>query len=265
MDLADRLVANLFFLFKEYVHRDRFARARHAGFAYVEDPSPYDLTAAEYAAAARDAGVRVAALNTPAGDAVRGDFGLAALPGREADFRESFEEAVAYVTACGAPIIHVMVGVVGEDVAPAEAGETLVANLKWAAARAAGFDRRLIMETINAHDKPGWFVNTTAHAVEVIEAVGADNLGLLFDIYHLHRMGEDVLGRVREIGRYIFHVQVGSLPERHEPVGGEVPLPALLAALEEAGYRGKISAEYNPATTTEEGISWVRDYGLVPH
>lgn len=258
IDLSDRLVANLFFLFRELAHQDRFAAAAGAGFSWVEDPAPYDLSADHYAAAAAAAGVQVASLNTPAGDETRGDFGLAAVPGRQDDFRAGFERAVEYATACDAPMIHAMVGVVGED--EGDPRGTLIDNLGWAAGRAAEIGRRVIIETINVHDRPGWYVSTTPHAVQIIEAVGADNLGILFDIYHLYRMGEDVRGQLAAVAPHIFHVQVASLPDRHEPVGGDLPLDELVRALEAAGYDGLIAAEYTPATTTAAGIDWVAAY-----
>ncbi len=263
MDYSDRLVANLFFLFKEYAHADRFAAAARAGFKWVEDPWPYDLPLTDFKAALEASGARLAMINTPVGDPDRGDFGLGARPGREDDFRAGFETALDYAEVAGAPVVHVMVG----DVPQAEregAEATLIANLKWASGRAADQGRRLVIETINTVDRPDWFVSLTPHAERIIDAVGADNLGLLFDIYHVHKMNEDVRGRIAEIPHRITHVQVASLPQRHEPVGGAIPLETVLSDLDAVGYDGFVSGEYNPATTTEAGIGWIEAYGARP-
>ena len=51
---------------------------------------------------------------------------------------------------------------------------------------------------------------------------------------------------------------------RHEPDEGEVNYPAIFAALDRVGYDGWIGCEYRPRGTTEAGLGWARDYGVVP-
>ncbi|MEM8814177.1 MAG: TIM barrel protein [Pseudomonadota bacterium] len=249
-------VANLFFLFREHGHADRFSAARRAGFSAVEDPWPYDLSVSDFRAGAKEAGIPVAMINTPVGDEARGDFGLGARTGREADFRHGFEHAMDYAAAVDIPIIHVMAGCVPEEDRP-EADATLKANLNWAVRRAAAHGRRIVLEMINPVDRPGWFVSRTDQARGILDAVAADNLGLLFDIYHVHKVDEHVLEQIRLSAAHIAHVQVASLPDRREPGDGAVHLDDVLSALDAIGYRGFLSAEYNPASTTEAGLDWL--------
>ena len=53
------------------------------------------------------------------------------------------------------------------------------------------------------------------------------------------------------------HVQIGGVPGRHEPVGGTFDFPGFFAALDRSGYKGWVSAEYNPASLTAEGLGWL--------
>src|SRR6478735_9146819 len=96
-----KLAANLSMLFAEHDFLDRFAAARAAGFRFVEYQFPYAHSSAELARAARDAGVQVVLHNLPPGDSARGERGIASLPGREREFRESVERAVEYASAVG--------------------------------------------------------------------------------------------------------------------------------------------------------------------
>jgi len=139
-----RFAANLSFLFTERSFLERFAAAARAGFDAVEFMSPYELPAAEIAGAARAADVEVVLFNTPPGDA-KGDFGLAALPGREAELRDGVERALDYATALAAPRVHVLAGL-GDPADPAAAA-TYRSNLAFAADHALRtiLDRLLIV------------------------------------------------------------------------------------------------------------------------
>jgi hydroxypyruvate isomerase len=184
-----RLAANISLLFPEMPFMERFAAAAAAGFRAVEYQFPYALgSAAEIAAHARDAGVQVVLHNLPAGDADRGERGLACLPGREAAFRDGVERALEYARAAGCPRLNALAGLAPADAAPELVFETLVENLRYAAARLAEAGMTLLAEPINTRSIPGFYLSTTRQWVEVADAVDASNFALQYDIFHMQIM-----------------------------------------------------------------------------
>ncbi|MBM3612742.1 MAG: TIM barrel protein, partial [Alphaproteobacteria bacterium] len=171
-----RFSANLGFLYLDLPFLARIGQAARDGFDAVECHFPYDVPVADTRAALRDAGIRMIAINTPPGDLGRGDFGLAALPGREAEAREAILRALDHAAGIGAGAVHVMAGKSGGGRA-AEA--VLRANLRLAAAEAALRGLEVLIEPINRRDVPGYHYASLAGAVRTIGAVGAENLRLM--------------------------------------------------------------------------------------
>ena len=97
-----RFSANLGFLFVHLPLVERIGAAAAAGTTAVEMHWPYDVPARDVKAALARSNIRMLALNTPVGDAAAGDFGLAALPGREPEFRQAFDTALSYGAEIGA-------------------------------------------------------------------------------------------------------------------------------------------------------------------
>jgi hydroxypyruvate isomerase len=94
-----------------------------------------------------------------------------------------------------------------------------------------------------------------------LDEVGHPNLKVQYDLYHAQRMEGNLLATMRDHVGQIGHIQIADSPDRHEPGTGEICYSFLLPAIDEIGYRGWVSLEYNPATTTEAGLSWVQDLG----
>lgn len=253
-----RFAANLSWLFTERALPDRFAAARAAGFASVELLDPYGHAAAEIAARCRDADLAMVLINTPFGDAARGERGLAALAGREAEFLASLERAVEYAVTIGAPRIHVMAGVLEHGAERT----TYVANLKRAAARSATAGLDIVIEPINRRDVPGYFLVTLEDARSIIEEVAAPNLGLQLDIYHRQIVAGDVVRAIRTFAPITRHMQLANPPDRGEPDRGELDYRYLFEVIDGTGYTGHIGCEYKPRTTTEDGLAWVERLGV---
>jgi hydroxypyruvate isomerase len=93
--------------------------------------------------------------------------------------------------------------------------------------------------------------------VERVRATGPENLGLLFDTFHLTTSGDDLGAVITEHAGAIAHVQVADAPGRAEPGTGTVDVPGTVAALWAAGYRGAVAAEYKPSGPTEESLGWI--------
>ena len=203
-----RFSANLGFLWPEQPLLDRIASAARAGFKAIEVHWPYDIPAETVADACRRAGVALLGLNSAPGDGP-GEFGMGTRAGREDAFMASVDQAVVYARASGARSIHVLAGVVAPE-AKAEATRIFVRNLKAAAQRADGLT--LLLEPINQRDRPGYFYSTIGEAEAIIEQVGAPNLRIMFDVYHVGVSEGDVLTRLRRYLPLIGHVQVAAVP-----------------------------------------------------
>ncbi len=256
-----RFSANLGFLWPDRPLLERIAAAGRAGFKAVELHFPYDTPAAATKAACAEAEVKLLGINTNIDTRPDGHLGLAAVPGREADFAALIDQSIAYAVEAEGTAVHVMAGRVAE--ADRAAGtETLVNNLRLAAEKAAPHGLTILIEPLNPYDNPGYFYSTIEPAVAVIEAVGASNLKLMFDAYHVGRAQGDVIARLRRVWDHVGHVQIAAVPSRAEPDEGELNFPAIFAVLEELGYNGWIGVEYKPRDDTGAGLAWVQKLGV---
>jgi hydroxypyruvate isomerase len=196
----------------------------------------------------------------PAGEWDKGERGLAALPGREAEFAGSLETALAYAKATGAPIVHCMAGYPPKDVDLAEAERVYKANIAKAADFFAPHGIKVGIEPINRRSMPGYFLRTLKQAAGYIEELGRPNLRLQFDFFHVQMEEGSVALNLREYFKYIGHCQLAGAPERHEPDTGELRYEYIYKVVDELGYPGYIGCEYNPAGGTEEGLGWFAPY-----
>lgn len=249
-----RLAANLSFLFADAPFIDRFARAARAGFRAVEFLFPYAHEAQELRAALDDNGLVQALFNLPPGDWEKGERGLAALPGREAEFRDGVAEAITRAQALGNRLVHCMAGIVPEGADRRASEEAYVRNLAFACAEAGKARLMVTIEPINPTDMPGYFLQSMDEAAAIMDRVGADNLKLQFDAYHASMTGRNPLAEWRRRRDRIAHVQVAGVPGRNEP--DTAAMTAFLAALETDGYRGYVGCEYRSRGKTEEGLGW---------
>ena len=256
-----RFSANLGFLWAQLPLLERMDRAALAGFKAVEMHWPYDVAPLDVKAAAERHGLALLALNTAPGDASKSESGLAALPGRETQFHATFDEALAYCLAAGMRCIHVMAGVVAPSQA-VEATATFAENLRIAAQKAAAHGVTLLLEPLNARDKPGYFYSTIDRACEMILRAGEPNIKLMFDVYHVAVSEGDVLTRLARCLPMIGHVQIAAVPSRAEPDEGEIAYRALFDALDAHGYAGWVGCEYKPRGDVAEGLRWLKTLGV---
>lgn len=248
------VVANISFLFAELPFLERFEAARRAGFDAVECHWPFEHSHEELRAVIRDSGMRLRGINTWPGDRATGEFGLAALEGREGEFRAAMAQALDYAGALDVAHIHVMAGVVPDK---ARAEPLYRANLESAAKDAAGVGVTLLIEPINGRDVPGYALTHTDQAARIIDAIGADNLRMMFDFYHVQITEGDVCRRFAKHQPIVGHVQVAAVPDRGEPDDGELSYPYVFRHLARLGYGGAIAAEYRPRGRTEDGLRWL--------
>lgn len=253
-----RLSANLGFMWPDRPLLQRIEAAGRAGFKAIELHWPYDVPAADIAAACRRAGVILLGLNTRVGDAAASEFGVGALPGREADFAAALDQALDYCRVTGATAIHAMAGVVADT---AQSATTLVANLNAASRKAADLGVTILLEPINPRDKPGYFYHRAERAAEIIADVGAPNVKLMYDAYHVGVGQGDVIRRLERHLPIIGHIQIAAVPSRAEPDEGELNYPAIFDAIEATGYSGWVGCEYKPRADTDAGLAWRETFG----
>lgn len=245
--------ANLGFLWNDRPLPDAIRAAKAAGFGAVECHWPYETPAADVSAALAETGLAMLGLNTRRGDVAGGENGLSALVGREADARAAIDEAIAYATKIGTRNIHVMAGFASGDAAHA----CFVANLRYACERAAEAGITILIEPLNHYDAPGYFLATTAQAEVIMAEVGAPNLRLMFDCYHVQLMEGDLSHRLERLLPLIGHIQFASVPDRGAPDHGEVNYPFIFDKIAALGWQTPLGAEYKPGGDTDATLGWL--------
>lgn len=248
--------ANLGFLWTELSLPDAIRAAHKAGFDAVECHWPYATPAAEVAAALAETGLTMLGLNTSRGDTAKGENGLSALPGRALDARAAVDAAIAYARATRTPNIHVMAGFAA---GPA-AAQTFADTLRYACDTAAPHGITILIEPLNPYDAPGYFLSSTDQAQAIIQAVGAPNLKLMFDCYHVQLIQGDLTHRLSNLLPIIGHIQFASVPDRAAPDHGEVNYAHIFAHIQSLGYTAPLGAEYKPGGDTDATLGWIKAF-----
>ena len=254
-----RWSANLGFLWSDRPLLERIDAAARAGFGAVELHWPYDVPAAAVRDRIASRGLELLGINTVRGDVARGENGLGALRGREAEFQAGVDRAIGYAAEAGGTAVHCMAG----RVAPAdraEARRVFVANLRTASAKAAVRGLALLLEPLNVVDAPGYFYSTLAEAAAVMAEADRPNIRLMFDAYHVGRTEGDVLAELERHSSRIGHVQIAAVPTRAEPDEGTFDYRAFLTRLAALDYQGWVGAEYKPRAGTDAGLGWLSTF-----
>jgi hydroxypyruvate isomerase len=270
-----KFAANLHYLFAEVPFMDRFQAAANAGFKAVEFQVPYEYPGAQLRTILREHGLQMVLFDTPMGDWSAGDRGLAAIPGREAEFRAGLPKAAEYAQALDCELVHVMAGVLqaGADVANAQ--RVYIDNLRYASAFLKRHGVRAVIEPINrqhglvrngpsytTEGMHGYFLNHTEQARRMIEQVGSDNLFLHLDVYHMQLTEGRLAQTLTDCIGLLKHVQIAGVPGRHEPSMGEINYPYVFDVLDQIGYAGWVGCEYRPRADTLAGLGWAARYGI---
>jgi hydroxypyruvate isomerase len=251
-----KFAANLTMLFGEMPFLDRFAAAKAEGFAGVEYLFPHEFDKADLRERLNEHGLTQVLHNLPAGNWAKGERGIAILPDRVDEFHDGVARAVDYAKALDCRQLNCLVGIAPDDADPFELGEVLVTNLRFAADALARERIKLLIGPINTLDIPGFYLNGTEQAVQLINDVRSSNLFVQYDIYHMQVMEGDIARSLQKHLARIGHVQLADNPGRNEPGTGEINYPFLFRHLDAIGYRGWIGCEYKPRTTTVDGLGW---------
>lgn len=256
-----RFAANLTFLFTELPFLDRFEAAARAGFRGVEFHYPYAVDPAEIRGRLDAHDLTPVLMNIRSGDQARGEWGFAGIPGRENTFRLCVIEAIQYALRVGIRQINCIAGVkpAGVDVRTCEL--KLIDNVRLAAEEFAKAGLTLNLEALNTRDVPGFLISNTRDAMRLINEIGAVNVMLQYDWYHMQIMEGARTNALADTMRLLLpmigHIQFADAPGRHEPGTGQIDFPALFAHVDAIGYEGWVSAEYRPSGKTEDSLGWM--------
>ncbi|GAC1420405.1 MAG: hydroxypyruvate isomerase family protein [Burkholderiaceae bacterium] len=211
-----------------------------------------------------DNGLQQVLFNLSPGDWAKGERGIASLPGREDEFKQSLEQALAYARILGNHKLHIMAGLLHDENDRARHRAVYLKNLAYSALLAAKEQITILIEPINTRDMPGYFLNRQDEAQEICAEIGVENLQVQFDIYHCQIVEGDVAVKLRrDMQRQhggVGHIQIAGVPYRHEPDIGEINYPYLFELIDQLGYQGWIGCEYRPKAATSAGLGWLRSW-----
>jgi hydroxypyruvate isomerase len=250
--------ANLSMLFNELPLLDRFAAAKSAGFNTVEIQFPYVESISDIRSKLQQHNLKCVLINVPAGDLMDGGEGLAAVPGKEAEFSAALVECVNYAVALNVKRVNVLPGRCMDEAKKPAYLATFKNNLNIAADLFKPLGIMVTFEAINTVDIPNFLIHNVQQMQTIVADSGRKNLAMQFDIYHMAKMEkEDVASIIRRLGKQMGHIQFADNPGRGEPGTGALDFKSIFAAIEASGYDGIVAAEYKPSTLTKNTLSWM--------
>jgi sugar phosphate isomerase/epimerase len=156
-------------------------------------------------------------------------------------------------------IIGLLRGIVKPGGKHEQAYAWLVEALQRCSAAAAPHGVRLVLEPINRYETT--LINNVDQGLALIEAVGADNFGLLLDTFHMNIEEPKIEDSIRTAGDRIFHFHVAD-SNRWYPGAGHIDFGSVMATLRDIGYAGYVSVEAMPMpdadTCAERAIANLR-------
>ena len=261
---SSRYAVNASILFTELDVLQRPGAVKAAGFNAVEfwwpfpDAVPSDREVDQFVTAINDAGVSLIGLNFFAGDMPAGDRGVLSNPARSREFTDNVDVIAGIGERLGCRAFNALYGNRVEGVDPSEQDDTATENLVRAAKVVEGIGGTVLIEPVSG--MPAYPLKTAADALAVIDRVrdgGAENLRLLYDIYHLVTNGDDASAVLDQHADAIGHVQIADSPGRNEPGTGEIDFGHYFRKLDAAGYQGYIALEYKPTGASADSFGWI--------
>jgi hydroxypyruvate isomerase len=251
--------AHISWLFRERPYEERVGAASRAGFGLIETAWPQAAERELLPTALAEHGLGVALLNCPAGETERGERGFINDPDRRDEAELGFIAAAELAERLGAPSLNLLVGRALPHLGLARQREAVLEVLRSIAPEAHARGLRLLLEPLNEIENPGYLAPTPQLAVELISDSGCEDVGLLLDVYHVARAGEDPAAAIARHAGVIGHVQVSDVPGRGQPGTGALDIWGILERLDASGYTGSVGLEYEPQGTTETSLAFLED------
>lgn len=168
---------------------------------------------------------------------------------------ELIRESIEITRALGGHVLTgALYGAFGKATAPlsSKGRANIVASLKEAAQMAAECDVELGLEVCNRYETN--VVNTAADAMRLADDIGADNVFIHLDIYHMNIEESDFSRPVRLVGDRLGYVHVG---ENHRGYlgAGHIDFSSFFRALADVGYQGAVTFESFSSAVVMESLS----------
>ncbi|MBA3055064.1 MAG: TIM barrel protein [Sphingomonadales bacterium] len=262
-----RLAASLNWLLPGKTPQEGFPILRAMGFRAVEHVFPYPVPAPEMHELLSANGLDLSLIVTPC-RFEQGEWGFASTPGREAEFADSVVAAIDYARQVGCRIIGTLAGTIpeGADRMPYDA--VFAANLAVAARMVRDAGMEISLEPIARVRSPRFALHTLEQTAAVIDASGADSIGICFDTFHIALEGCDVNAAFDAYAERINYLQLGSPPGRTgpdqagKPDAGEVDLPAFLRHALPRCHAAWVGCEYviPQAEPAQSVMGWADEF-----
>jgi hydroxypyruvate isomerase len=156
-----------------------------------------------------------------------------------------------------AAAVHLMAGIAGPT---AQNRQCYIDNVRCAADLLADTGKTLCLEPISTPTIPGYFLNSTWKAVDIIDEIAHPSVKLQLDIFYHQMTHVDVIGAITTLFDRIRHLQIAGVPDRHEPDLGDLDYVAIFNHLYALEYKGRVGCEYLPKGKTQEGQGRIKPY-----
>jgi hydroxypyruvate isomerase len=131
----------------------------------------------------------------------------------------------------------------------------IVRNLRTIGRIAQDHGLTLVLEPLNTLvDHHGYWLTRMSQAVDIVQEVDLPSVKILMDLYHQQITEGNLINNLRAYAELIGHIHTAGVPGRHELVGGEQDYAALLAAIDDIGYKGFVGLEYRPLLDPETSL-----------
>ena len=173
-----------------------------------------------------------------------------------------------FAVAVGAPVVicHGAVGRVRALAHDRDEYACFLAAVRRIAARASALDLRIAIEVLNRYESH--LLNTAAQAVDFVTELGARNVGILLDAYHMNIEEANPSAAIQDAGAHLFLFHAAD-SNRQAAGRGHTDFLALTRALGRIGYGGNVIIECTAAGpdpfTPVKGGDWldqVRQYAV---
>jgi hydroxypyruvate isomerase len=249
--------ANLSLLFTEVTLLERFKLAKQHGFSAVEIQFPYSMSAELLRDTLEANALKLVLFNVAADDLLQGGEGLACVPEKRGQFQEALEIAMHYAECLQPKVINILPGRCLNTQRHATYLSTFKTNLTLATQVFASLGIKTVFEAINTDDMPHFLIHSGQQMLTILEELQHPTLAMQYDIYHMHKMGEDITHFISHYADKMGHIQFADCPGRGQPGTGNIDFTDVFTTIEAAGYSGWIGAEYHPVGTTSNSLQWL--------
>ena len=250
--------ANLSVLFTELDLIDRFKAAKDSGFKAVEIQFPYTLPANSIKQQLLENDLKLVLFNVAADDLLQGGEGLACVPEKQVLFKQALQQCKDYAEILQPEVINILPGRCKHPEKTTEYIDTFKNNLSLALATFSPLGIKTVFEAINTRDMPGFIINKERQMLEILQQLNHPMLFMQYDIYHMHKMKQNIIPFIQQYSDKIGHIQFADNPGRAQPGTGSIDFKAIFKCIEDTAYMGWTGAEYHPTDTTSGSLGWLQ-------